>query len=80
MLDCANGRLQLFRRDGDFLAFYDVLLEAQQRHSIRLLGWCLMSNHWHFVVWPPKPGALPWADECRPVGSEKSPLEVSRAR
>jgi putative transposase len=52
VLNRANGRLRLFRKDEDFLAFEKVLLQAMQRHPVRLLDWCLMSNHWHFVVWP----------------------------
>ena len=54
VLNRANGRLRLFRKDEDFLAFEDVLLEAMKRRPVRLLDWCLMSNHWHFVVWPRK--------------------------
>jgi putative transposase len=46
------GRLRLFKKRQDYLAFEQVLLEAQQRHPIRLLDWCLMPNHWHFVVFP----------------------------
>jgi putative transposase len=42
----ANGRLRLLRTDDDVLAFYNVLLQAHARHSIRIPGWCLMSNHW----------------------------------
>jgi putative transposase len=52
VLNRANARLPLFRKEADFLAFYDVLLQAHARHSIRILAWCVMSNHWHFVVWP----------------------------
>ena len=44
MVNRANGRLRLFRKEADFLAFYNVLLQAHRRHSIRLLGWRLMSN------------------------------------
>lgn len=58
VLNRANGRLALFRKDADFLAFENVLLQAHQRHSIRILGWCIMSNHWHFVVWPRKDAEL----------------------
>src|SRR5208283_4877110 len=25
---------------------------------IRILDWCLMSNHWHLVLWPRKDGEL----------------------
>jgi len=46
------GRLRLFKKDDDYLAFQQVLLEAHQRHPLRLLDWCLMPNHWHFVVFP----------------------------
>jgi putative transposase len=54
VLNRANGRLRLFRKDEDFLAFEDVLIQAMRRRPLRLLDWCLMSNHWHFVVWPKK--------------------------
>jgi putative transposase len=52
VLNRSNGRLRLFRKEDDFLAFYQVLLQAHARHPIRILAWCVMSNHWHFVVWP----------------------------
>jgi putative transposase len=52
VLNRANGRLKIFRTERDFLAFYDCLLLAHQRHPIRLLDWCVMNNHWHFVAWP----------------------------
>src|SRR5262249_17890340 len=29
-----------------------VLAEAQQRFALRVLAFCVMSNHWHFLVWP----------------------------
>jgi putative transposase len=58
VLNRANGRLRLFKKEEDFLAFERVLLQTQQRHPLRILGWCLMGNHWHFVVWPRKDGEL----------------------
>jgi putative transposase len=54
----ANGKMQLFRKESDFQAFYDALLQVQSRHPIRILGWCVMANHWHFIVWPKKDGEL----------------------
>ena len=48
----AAGRLRLFKKPEDYLAFGRVLLEAHRRHPIDLLDWCLMPNHWHFVVQP----------------------------
>lgn len=54
VLNRANGRLRLFRKANDFLAFERTLAEAMKRLPTRLLGWCIMGNHWHFVVWPRK--------------------------
>src|SRR3569623_757048 len=52
VLNRANGRLRLFRKDADFAAFEEVLRQAQERLPLRILGYVVMSNHWHFVVWP----------------------------
>jgi putative transposase len=35
-----------------------VLAEAFERVPIRVLDWCLMPNHWHFVLWPERDGQL----------------------
>jgi putative transposase len=58
VLNRANGRSNLFRKEQDFLAFYDVLIQAHTRHPTRILGWCIMPNHWHFVAWPREDGEL----------------------
>lgn len=58
VLNRAVARLPLFQKDGDFEAFERVLLEAMERHPIRLLGYCLLSNHWHLVLWPARDGQL----------------------
>lgn len=58
VLNRANGRLRLFKKPEDFLAFERVLAEAHAKEPIRILGWCLMSNHWHFVLWPEADGQL----------------------
>ena len=50
VLNRSAGRTQLFRTDHDFLAFQRIMLEALDRHPMRLLAWCLMENHWHFVA------------------------------
>ncbi len=54
VLNRANGRLRLFRKQADFEAFEQVLAEAHGRVPLRILGYVLMPNHWHFVVWPAK--------------------------
>src|SRR5579875_796141 len=34
------------------------MVEAHRRHSIRVLAYCVLSNHWHFVVWPETDGQV----------------------
>src|SRR5947207_1789792 len=57
-LNRAVARLPLFQNNGDYEAFERVVDEALARHPIRLLAYCLMPNHWHFVLWPEKDGEL----------------------
>ena len=54
----AAGRLRLFKKDADYLAFERVLIEAHRRQPLKLLDWVLMPNHWHFVVWPDRDGQV----------------------
>jgi len=58
VLNRSVGRMDMFRRDADFEAFQRIMVEAQQIHPIRLLSYCVMSNHWHFVVWPDEDGQV----------------------
>jgi putative transposase len=44
--------LKLFEKKGDYDAFEKVLAEAQAKFPLPLLAYCLMPNHWHFVVRP----------------------------
>lgn len=45
-------RQQIFFGDADYAAFERVLAEALHRIPTRLLDYCVMPNHWHFVLWP----------------------------
>jgi len=58
VLNRANGRLRIFRRDGDFLAFEQILAERIERYSMRLCGYCIMGNHWHLLLWHINDGGL----------------------
>jgi putative transposase len=58
VLNRAVARLPLLRKAADYAAFERVMAEAHQRCPIRLLGYCLMPNHWHLVVWPAEDGEL----------------------
>ena len=57
-LNRAVARLPLFQKDGDYDAFERVLAEALHEHSTRILAYCVMPNHWHFVLWPRHDGEL----------------------
>ena len=52
VLNRAVARLPLFEKREDFEAFERVLLEAFEREKLPILAYCVMSNHWHFVVQP----------------------------
>jgi putative transposase len=58
VLNRANGRLRLFKKEDDFLAFERVLQLAHERVPIRILDWCVMPNHWHLVLYPARDGEL----------------------
>jgi len=52
VLNRSVARLLLFEKDADYRAFEAVLQEAQAREPLPILCFCLMPNHWHFVVRP----------------------------
>ncbi|MEO8053023.1 MAG: transposase [Acidobacteriota bacterium] len=58
MLNRGIGRRKLFNKDADFEAYLELLAAATSRVPMRILGFCLMSNHWHLVLWPHKNGDL----------------------
>ena len=58
VLNRGNGRMTIFRKDGDYEAFARILAEGVQKYAVELLCWCLMGNHWHLVVRPMKAAAL----------------------
>jgi putative transposase len=58
VLNRSAGKMHLFRKPADYEAFQRVMVEAYARHPIRILSYCILSNHWHFVVWPKQDGQL----------------------
>jgi putative transposase len=57
-LNRGNGRLRLFHKRADYLAFERVLAEGLERYPVQLLTYCIMPNHWHLVVRPQTNEAL----------------------
>ncbi len=58
VLNRAVGRATLFRKDADYAAFEKVLQEGLDWQPMRVLSYCLMSNHWHLILWPRRDGEL----------------------
>jgi len=58
VLNRANARMTIFEKAEDYAAFERVLEEAVQRTKMRLLAYCVLSSHWHLVVWPEEDGDL----------------------
>ena len=45
VLNRANGRLRLFKKEADFAAFDALIGEAFERVPLRIVGYTLMGNH-----------------------------------
>ncbi len=58
VLNRAVGRMRIFGKQRDFEAFEEVLADARACLPMRVLAWCVLPNHWHFVLWPRKDGDL----------------------
>ena len=52
VLNRGVARMQLFEKEGDFQAFERVLQDTLKLAPMRICAYCLMSNHWHFLLWP----------------------------
>jgi putative transposase len=58
VLNRGNGRAEVFHKEGDYLAFVRLMGQACERLPLRVVGWCLMPNHFHLVLWPYGDGDL----------------------
>lgn len=58
VLNRANARQTLFQGFAEYEAFEKILAEGLEKIPMRLTGYCLMSNHWHLLLWPYHDGDL----------------------
>lgn len=58
VLNRANARVQIFDDDNDYKQFESILEEAVKKFEMRLIAYCVMPNHWHFVLYPENNGDL----------------------
>lgn len=54
----ANEKAVIFQSTSDYQLFEQIIIEAIERTSMRLISYCLMPNHWHLVLWPRKDNDL----------------------
>jgi putative transposase len=54
-LNRGNNRAAVFANDDDHVAFLQALAATKERHPFRLLGYCLMTDHFHLLL-RPEPG------------------------
>jgi putative transposase len=58
VLNRGVGKSKLFRGRKDYEAFQRCLIEAMEKIPMRVLGYCVMPNHWHLLLWPKRDGDL----------------------
>jgi putative transposase len=58
VINRGNGRAQVFHKEGDYEAFVRLIADACERLPMRVLGYCLMPNHFHLALWPKRDGDL----------------------
>ena len=59
VMNRGNGRQPIFLKPADYDAFLTALSQVREMEAgVRVLGFCLMPNHWHLVLWPRADGQL----------------------
>jgi putative transposase len=56
-----NARQTVFEGDPDRLVYLDLLCQYCRLDRLKLLGYCLMSNHIHLIAIPARPESMPLA-------------------
>ena len=58
VINRGNGCAEVFHEEDDYEAFVDLIEQGYERLAVRVLGYCLMPNHFHLVLWPRGDGDL----------------------
>jgi putative transposase len=57
-LNRSAGRMKIFSSERDYRAFEEAIEETLQFYPLRILAYCILPNHWHFLLWPEEEGQL----------------------
>lgn len=58
VINRGNRRATVFHRRSDYDHFLQLMIKACERVPMRILAYCLMPNHFHFVLWTLTDGDL----------------------
>ena len=58
VINRGNDKQNLFDNTRDFEEFLRLMAWAKGHANIRITAYCLMRNHWHFVLWPEADGEI----------------------
>ncbi len=58
VLNRGNGRARLFHKPADYEAFLQIMIAVKEAVPVKVLGLCLMPNHWHLALEPESDGDL----------------------
>ena len=52
VMNRGNASAKVFHKPEDYEAFLEMVAQAKDRLPMRVLGFCLMPNHFHLVLRP----------------------------
>ena len=58
VINRSNARWRIFKTGKDYQAVLDSLEEIKENFSLDIFSFCIMPNHWHFVVKPSQDGDM----------------------
>jgi putative transposase len=58
VLNRSNNKLKIFKDNNDYQEFLLLIDETKDLFNVKVLGFCVMPNHWHLLVSPQINGEL----------------------
>jgi putative transposase len=52
VINRAAAKAPLFTKPRDYREFLAILREGLKRHPVPIVAYCILANHWHFVIGP----------------------------